>query len=254
MPRSSSWCWRPAGLWTALFTHDFSLKFVASYTSANLPKVYLFSAFWAGQSGSLLFWGLILAIFSAIAVFANRARNRELMPWVTGTLGVIIVFFIGTIIFAANPYERLDWVPPDGRGMNPQLQNPGMAIHPPMLYLGWVGTAIPFAFAVGALVTRRLDTEWLGAIRRWSLISWFFLTIRPGARHVVGVRGTRVGWLLGVGSGRECTTHVVALPDRVPALDHDPGKARHAAQVERDIGDRGSSSSASSAPSSPAAA
>lgn len=166
-----------AGLWTALFTHDFSLKFVASYTSANLPKVYLFSAFWAGQSGSLLFWCLILAIFSAIAVVANRTKNRELMPWVTGTLGVVLVFFIMTILLAANPYDRMEWVPPDGRGMNPQLQNPGMAIHPPMLYLGWVGTTIPFAFAIGALVTRRLDTEWLAAIRRWSLISWFFLTI-----------------------------------------------------------------------------
>ena len=165
------------GLWTALFSHDFAIKFVASYTSANLPKVYLFSAFWAGQSGSLLFWCLILAVYTSIAVFSNRERNRELMPWVTGTLGVILIFFLATIIFAANPYERMDWVPPDGRGMNPQLQNPGMAIHPPMLYLGWVGTAIPFAFAIGALVTRRLDTEWLAAIRRWSLISWFFLTI-----------------------------------------------------------------------------
>ena len=101
------------GLWTALFTHDFALKFVASYTSANLPKVYLFSAFWAGQSGSLLFWCLIMAVYSSIAVFANRARNRELMPWVTGTLGVILIFFLATILFAANPYERMDWVPQD---------------------------------------------------------------------------------------------------------------------------------------------
>lgn len=166
-----------AGLWTALLSADFSLRFVASYTSANLPTVYKITAFWAGQSGSLLFWALILALFSGACVFANRARNRDLMPWVTGTLGAVLIFFIATICFASNPYERLDWVPPDGRGMNPQLQNPGMAIHPPMLYLGWVGTTIPFAFAVGALVTRKLDAQWLGAIRRWSLISWFFLTI-----------------------------------------------------------------------------
>ena len=166
-----------AGIWTALFTHDFSIKFVASYTSANLPKIYTFTAFWAGQAGSLLFWSLILTGYAAIAVFTNRAKNRHMMPWVTGTLGVIALFFLMTMCFGANPYERLDWIPPDGRGMNPQLQNPGMAIHPPMLYLGLVATAVPFAFAIGALISRRLDAEWLGAVRRWALLSWFFLTI-----------------------------------------------------------------------------
>ena len=165
------------GVWTALFTHDFSIKFVASYTSANLPKIYTFTAFWAGQAGSLLFWSLILTGYAAIAVFTNRAKNRHMMPWVTGTLGVIALFFLMTMCFGANPYERLDWIPPDGRGMNPQLQNPGMAIHPPMLYLGLVATAVPFAFAIGALISRRLDAEWLGAVRRWALLSWFFLTI-----------------------------------------------------------------------------
>ncbi len=165
-----------AGLWTALFTHDFSIKYVASFSSANLPKVYTFTAFWAGQSGSLLFWALILAIYSSIAVYTNRARNRALMPYVTGTLAVVTIFFLATLCLGANPFERLDWIPPDGRGMNPQLQNPGMAIHPPNLYLGYVGTTIPFAFAIAALITRRLDAEWLAAIRKWTLISWFFNT------------------------------------------------------------------------------
>ncbi|MES2524649.1 MAG: heme lyase CcmF/NrfE family subunit [Gemmatimonadota bacterium] len=165
------------GIWTALFTHDFSLKFVASFTSINLPKVYTFTAFWAGQSGSMLFWCLILTMYAAIAVFSNRQTNRPMMPWVTGTLGVISLFFLMMMCFGANPYERIDWIPPDGRGMNPQLQNPGMAIHPPMLYLGLVATAVPFAFAVGALITRNLDAAWLGAVRRWALVSWFFLTI-----------------------------------------------------------------------------
>ena len=166
-----------AGLLTALVTHDFSLRYVASYTSANLPTLYTLSAFWGGQSGSLLFWALILASYSAIAVWSNRASNRELMPWVTGTLAVTLLFFLAVTAFGSNPYERLDWIPPDGRGMNPQLQNPGMAIHPPALYLGYVATAVPFAFAIGALVTRRLDAEWLGAVRRWALTSWFFLTV-----------------------------------------------------------------------------
>jgi cytochrome c-type biogenesis protein CcmF len=165
------------GLWTALLTHDFSLKYVASNTSANMPKVYVFAAFWGGQAGSMLFWGLILSVYSAIAIRFVPLKSRDLVPWACGTLAVILVFFIATVCFKANPYDRLSFVPADGRGMNPQLQNPGMAIHPPNLYLGYVATSIPFAFAIAALVTRRLDAEWLGIVRRWSLLSWFFLTI-----------------------------------------------------------------------------
>ncbi len=165
------------GLWYALFTHDFSLRFVASYTSSNLPSVYTFTAFWAGQAGSMLFWTLILSLYGALAVYFNRSRLREMMPWVTGTMGVVTLFFLLATAFGANPFERLDWTPADGRGMNPQLQNPGMAIHPPMLYFGYVATAVPFAFAIGALVTRQLDGQWLAAVRRWALLSWFFLTI-----------------------------------------------------------------------------
>jgi len=166
-----------AGLWTAILTHDFSLKYVASFTSSNLPTVYLIAAFWGGQAGSLLFWTLILSAFTAIALFTNRDRNRVLMPYVTGTLGVLLLFFLATLCFASSPYERLDWVPAEGRGMNPQLQNPGMAIHPPNLYFGFVATHIPFAFVVAALITRQLDSEWLAAVRRWALLSWLFLTV-----------------------------------------------------------------------------
>jgi cytochrome c-type biogenesis protein CcmF len=165
------------GLWTALLTHDFSLKYVASNTSANMPKVYVFAAFWGGQAGSMLFWALILSLYSAIAIWSVRDKARELAPWACGTLAAILVFFIATTCFKANPYDRLSFVPADGRGMNPQLQNPGMAIHPPNLYLGYVATAIPFAFAIAALVTRKLDAEWLSVVRRWSLVSWFFLTV-----------------------------------------------------------------------------
>ena len=166
-----------AGLWTALFRRDFSLSYVASQISANMPNVYVFAAFWSGQAGSMLFWALILSIFTAITVRSNRDSNRELMPFVTGTLSAILVFFLATTAFKANPFTRLDWLPMDGRGMNPQLQNPGMAIHPPNLYLGYVSTAVPFAFAIAALITRRLDAQWLSSVRRWSLVSWFFLTI-----------------------------------------------------------------------------
>ncbi|MBV9880601.1 MAG: heme lyase CcmF/NrfE family subunit [Gemmatirosa sp.] len=165
------------GLWTALLTRDFSLEYVASKVSSTMPLVYVFTAFWSGQAGSLLFWALILSLYTALAVWMHREANRELMPFVTGTLTAIIVFFLATAIFRANPYARLDFIPVDGRGMNPQLQNPGMAIHPPNLYLGYVATAVPFAFVIAALITRRLDAEWLVAVRRWSLLSWFFLTI-----------------------------------------------------------------------------
>ena len=165
------------GVWTALFTRDFSLSYVASQISANMPNVYVFTAFWSGQAGSMLFWALILALYGALTVWSMRDNNRALAPFVTGTVAAVLVFFLATTAFKANPYARLDWMPLDGRGMNPQLQNPGMAIHPPTLYLGYVATAIPFAFAIGALMTRRLDGEWLAAVRRWSLLSWFFLTI-----------------------------------------------------------------------------
>jgi cytochrome c-type biogenesis protein CcmF len=165
------------GLWTAIFTHDFSLEYVASHTSINLPKVYLFTSFWGGQAGSMLFWCLILSGFAAIAVFSSRRTSRELLPFAAGTLGAVLLFFLATLCLGANPFDRLPWPPADGRGMNPQLQNPGMAIHPPNLYLGYVATTVPFAFAIAALITRRLDGEWLAVVRRWSLISWFFLTI-----------------------------------------------------------------------------
>jgi cytochrome c-type biogenesis protein CcmF len=164
------------GLWTALLRSDFSFRFVASYTSSNLPSIYKFTAFWAGQSGSLLLWAFILSGYAAIAIYSNRSRNRELMPFVTATLSAITLFFVLTLCFGSNPYERLDWIPPDGSGLNPQLQNPGMAIHPPNLYLGYIGTTIPFAFAIAALITRRLDAGWLASVRRWTLVSWFFNT------------------------------------------------------------------------------
>ncbi|MFN2400480.1 MAG: heme lyase CcmF/NrfE family subunit [Gemmatimonadaceae bacterium] len=165
------------GIWTAILASDFSFKFVASFTSANLPTVYKFTAFWAGQSGSLLFWALILSLYSAIAVATIGSQRSELKPYVAGTLSAVTLFFTLVLCFGANPYERLDWIPPDGRGMNPQLQNPGMAAHPPNLYLGLIATTVPFAYAVAALITRRLDSEWLVAVRRWALLSWFFLTV-----------------------------------------------------------------------------
>jgi cytochrome c-type biogenesis protein CcmF len=166
-----------AALMKALLAHDFSIEYVAAYTSRNLPVFYTWSAFYAGQKGSLLFWAIVLATFSAAAVLMNRGRYRELMPYVTGVLLVIITFFVAVMVFASNPFEKLGFLPQDGRGLNPQLQNPGMVIHPPMLYLGYISIAVPFAFAVAALVSGKLDTGWLQAIRRWTIMSWLFLSV-----------------------------------------------------------------------------
>jgi len=166
-----------AALMKALLAHDFSIEYVAAYTSRNLPVFYTWSAFYAGQKGSLLFWAIVLATFSAAAVLMNRGRYRELMPYVTAVLLVIITFFVAVMVFASNPFEKLGFLPQDGRGLNPQLQNPGMVIHPPMLYLGYISIAVPFAFAVAALVSGKLDTGWLQAIRRWTIMSWLFLSV-----------------------------------------------------------------------------
>ncbi len=164
-------------LWKGLASHDFNIEYVAAYTSRNLPDGYIFSAFWAGQKGSLLFWAVVLSLFAAVAQLLTPRRYAPLMPYVAGVTSAVIAFFVCTMLFAANPFERLAFTPADGRGLNPQLQNPGMMIHPPMLYLGYISITIPFAFAIAALLTRGLDTGWIHAIRKWTLVSWLFLSI-----------------------------------------------------------------------------
>jgi cytochrome c-type biogenesis protein CcmF len=160
----------------ALLTHDFSIEYVWAYTSRNLPVYYTWSAFYAGQKGSLLFWAIVVASWGALALLFNRGKYRELMPYVAGVVCLVVTFFLAVMVFSANPFGKLPFVPADGNGLNPQLQNPGMTIHPPMLYLGYTSITIPFAFAVAALMSGRLDTGWIHAIRRWTLLSWLFLS------------------------------------------------------------------------------
>src|SRR3954465_1933168 len=164
-------------LWKGLVTHDFNIEYVAAYTSRNLPSGYIVSALWAGQKGSLLFWALVLSLFASLAQLLTPRRYSALLPYVAGVTSAVTAFFVCTMIFAANPFERLAFTPADGRGLNPQLQNPGMMIPPPMLYLGYISITIPFAFAVAALLSRSLDTGWIHAIRKWTLVSWLFLSI-----------------------------------------------------------------------------
>jgi cytochrome c-type biogenesis protein CcmF len=164
-------------LWAGLLSDEFVLTNVADYTSRSLSWPFKISALWASQAGSLLLWCWLLSAFSAVVVYTNRARNRELMPVVVAVLMGIAVFFTGLLSFVTSPFETLATVPSDGQGLNPLLQNGYMVIHPPMLYLGYVSLAVPFAFAMAALVTRRLDTAWITSVRRWTIVAWLFLGI-----------------------------------------------------------------------------
>lgn len=161
----------------ALLSRDFSLKYVASNSSRDLSTMYTITSFWAGQAGSLLLWSWILSIYTALVVVLNRRRDRELMPYVLVTLAAVSCFFTYLVGFVESPFERLSFVPEDGRGLNPILQNPYMAIHPLALYLGYVGVTVPFAFAMGGLLSGRLGDEWIRGSRKWTLISWTFLSI-----------------------------------------------------------------------------
>src|SRR6266699_3039358 len=161
----------------ALFHHDFNVEYVAAYTSRNLPIFYTWSALYAGQKGSLLFWATVLSLFGSLAQVLTARRHRVYLPYVAGVVGTVTAFFVTVMVFAANPFVRLPYTPADGSGLNPQLQNPGMVFHPPMLYLGYISMTIPFAFAIAALVSKQLDSDWLVAIRKWTLVSWLFLSI-----------------------------------------------------------------------------
>lgn len=165
------------GLWMALLSRDLSIEYVAGHISQNTPRTYVFTAFWGGRAGTLLFWALALSKFGTIAVASSRRGDRDLVPWTTGTLSAILCFLVATACFEANPFTRLAVTPLDGHGMDPRMQNAAAALHRPSLYVGYVATAVPFAFAIAALLARRLDGQWLGAIRRWTLFSWSCSTV-----------------------------------------------------------------------------
>jgi cytochrome c-type biogenesis protein CcmF len=165
-----------AAIVAAFLNNEYRYQYVAGYSNRELSVFYKVTGLWAGQTGSLVFWALLLALFASLAVFQNRERNREFMPYVTGTLLVILAFFLVVVLSASNPFKMLEFTPADGRGLNPQLQNYWMTIHPPTLYLGFTAFTVPFAFAISALLSGRLDTRWIATTRRWTLVAWFFLT------------------------------------------------------------------------------
>ena len=152
-------------LGAALLRHDFSFSYVAAHTSRELPWQYALSAFWGGQEGSLLFWLLVLSAYGALAVAINRRLLRDLVAWVVPVVGGVATFFAFMLVAVSNPFETQPR-PLDGAGLTPSLQNPYMVAHPPLLYLGYVGLTIPFAFAAGALLSGRTDERWIVATRR----------------------------------------------------------------------------------------
>lgn len=159
-----------------LATSQFQYKYVYAYTNEQLPLIYKLSAFWAGNAGSLLLWAFILSIYTAMVVGVKK-RYTGMTPYVSSLLLLNIIFFFVVIVLNANPFEMTATIPADGNGLNPQLQSPGMVLHPVTLYMGYVGLAVPFSYAIAALIMKKMDSDWIKLTRRWTLVAWLFLTL-----------------------------------------------------------------------------
>ncbi|MFO7587575.1 MAG: heme lyase CcmF/NrfE family subunit [Gemmatimonadota bacterium] len=162
----------------ALLTHDFSVEYVARVGSRETPAYYTAISLWSSLDGSILFWGWILAAYAALVAFVRRDSVSRLTPFATGVMAVVGIFFYGLLVGPANPFGAVFPVPANGPGPNPLLQNhPLMGLHPPMLYFGFVGLTVPFAFAIAALLAGKLDEEWVRTTRRWTVAPWAFLSV-----------------------------------------------------------------------------
>src|SRR5688572_20504889 len=165
----------------AFVVGDYSIKYVQRYSDSVQPLFYKITSYWGGLDGSVMFWVFLLSVFGTVAVKVNRERHRELIPYVVAVVAVVEMFFLFLMLSHNNPFSTyLTETHTDGAGLNPLLQNFYMAIHPPTMYLGFVGLTIPFAFGMAALITGHLDDSWLRAVRRWTMFSWFFLSIGLG--------------------------------------------------------------------------
>jgi len=188
-----------------LLRDDFRLAYVASHSNRALPIYFKFAALWSGQEGSLLWWSCLMSLFAATAVSLNRRTHPHLMPYAVAMLMTVLGFFLVLNNFVVSPFTLLAmqtpqgpqmFAPPDGGGLNPLLQHPAMVIHPPMLYLGFVGFSVPFAFALSALISRTKGEQWIHITRRWTMIAWMFLTIGIllGGRWAYAVLGWGGYW------------------------------------------------------------
>jgi cytochrome c-type biogenesis protein CcmF len=155
-------------------THNFNNLYVATHSNRSLPLAYLISAFWAGQEGSLLLWGWLTSLSTLIVVRKTKTVDK-FKPYVATILVIIQLFFLVTMLFASNPFEKLGFTPADGQGLNPLLMDPGMVFHPPTLFVGYALIAVPFAYAMAGLITK--DEDWLKHIRTWTLVAWLFLSL-----------------------------------------------------------------------------
>jgi cytochrome c-type biogenesis protein CcmF len=176
----------------AFLRSDFSFALVAEGSSTDTPTFYKVTALWATQDGSLLLWATLLSIFASAVLFITRRSLRDIAPWATAVLGGVAAFFLLLMVGWENPFDTLAQAPQEGAGLNPLLRHPAMMIHPPMLYTGYVGFSVPFAFAIGALVTRRTGADWIRATRRFALVAWMFL----GTGIMLGALWsyTELGW------------------------------------------------------------
>lgn len=161
----------------SLLNNDFSIEYVWRVSSVDMPTYLKVTALWGGQAGSLLFWNLLLATFAAVVMIRKWSADRDLMPYVIVIMSITQIFFLAITAFIENPFARLDVLPLEGNGLNPLLRHPGMIIHPPTLYLGFVGFVIPYSFAMAALITGKLDDRWIRTTRRWTLVAWLFLSL-----------------------------------------------------------------------------
>lgn len=168
-----------ASLWLfyLLVSRDFQTVYVARYTSRDLPLLYTISAFWAGTEGSLLFWVWLLSIFTVVIVLRER-EDDKLTPYAVPILALVVSFFLILLLYPSNPFVKFDRRPVDGYGLNPLLQDPGMLLHPPTLFVGYAGFTIPFAFAMAGFIAE--NDEWIYRVRKWTLFSWIFLSIGIG--------------------------------------------------------------------------
>ncbi|HKW50686.1 MAG TPA: heme lyase CcmF/NrfE family subunit, partial [Candidatus Eisenbacteria bacterium] len=176
----------------ALVARDFSYRYVAEHTSLDLPTYYAASSLWAGQEGSLLLWLLILSSYGAAFLWCYRKRFDPFYDAVAMVVATVMIFFTGLLTFVCSPFRILATPPADGNGLNPLLQDPGMMIHPPILYTGYVGFIIPFAFGIAVLLMNRTGTRWIEEVRRWTLFNWMFL----GFGVLLGARWAYIelGW------------------------------------------------------------
>lgn len=165
-----------AMLLTSFLVHDFGVEYVAHHSSRSMPWYFVSSAFYAGQQGSLLYWAVAHCLFAALFVLTSRRVPAALVPYIIATLMAIALFFLLVLVTISNPFVRTASIPVDGQGLNPVLMDPGMLVHPPLLLTGYMSFAVPFAFAIAAMITGRLSSEWLRGLRRWMLAAWTIQT------------------------------------------------------------------------------